>query len=93
MKPRNYRKEVVKVLRDIDFDNLGALKAIIFKIAEAEPRVLVQVIRDGGVYHTVDTLIRARQKIHAIKELRSLTGWSLVDSKNWVEARERELKI
>ncbi|WP_433522936.1 hypothetical protein ACQPZ2_38780 [Nocardia pseudovaccinii] len=43
-------------------------------------------------YDEIDELIRQGKKIHAIKLYRDLTGRSLRDAKDAVEARERHLQ-
>ncbi|MFE9325793.1 hypothetical protein ACIHDR_30160 [Nocardia sp. NPDC052278] len=43
-------------------------------------------------YDEIDELIRQGKKIHAIKLYRNLTGASLRDAKEAVEARERHLQ-
>ncbi|WP_063046734.1 ribosomal protein L7/L12 [Nocardia pseudovaccinii] len=43
-------------------------------------------------YDEIDELIRQGKKIHAIKLYRDLTGASLKDAKDAVEARERHLQ-
>ncbi len=90
---RNYHKEAIKILGDMVWCT-ETCRRIIYNIAQNNPAALVHALVAPIEYPEVERLIRKRDsKIHAIKELRNLSGMSVKDAKDWVENRERELGI
>jgi ribosomal protein L7/L12 len=84
----NYYSQAIQVLADSNTD----FRAIAYEIAKANPKALAQAAeRIKGVDWASQCipLMRAGQKIEAIKLCRSLTGMSLIEAKNAVEAIER----
>lgn len=71
---------------------------IAFNLAKENPRMfcdLAGILKDANKNFNivVDPFIKAGQQIQAIKELRTLTGWGLKESKDYCDDRRTELGI
>ncbi len=73
---------------------------VLLEICKREPQFLIGVINgvageaiDAPWKSTAKDLLRSGKKIHAIKECRAATGWTLKDAKDAVEKLQQEMGL
>lgn len=85
------RDEAVRIVTNVALDrDFHAALNLLLNVAMSNPAALVRANNPNfGRKHfpSVDSLIKAGDRIGAIKEHRSITGVGLRESKDYVEAR------
>lgn len=81
---------VIDILADPDCDH----RKILIEVAKHYPAIIVEVVDHALSWQgEVDRFLRRGEKISAIKLWRTETGDGLRESKDAVEARQRELGL
>jgi hypothetical protein len=78
----NYYARAIDVIIDPETD----FRAMVIEIAKRHPKVVCDVAVFSPWEKQCLPFIHADKKIHAIKLCRELTGWTLTESKEAVEA-------
>lgn len=82
----NYYAEAIKIL--LNEKNIS--KELIYKIAEQSPAAIVKAAKSIGIKIEEDILkeivLKSNTHIEAIKKIREITHWGLLESKNYVES-------
>lgn len=74
---------------DVDYRNL------LIEVAKNNPEEVLRAARGAREvwWDEIDRLLRDNKKINAIKQYRNETGYGLIESKEAVEVRQKELGL
>ncbi|HWT01147.1 MAG TPA: ribosomal protein L7/L12 [Pyrinomonadaceae bacterium] len=78
----NYYAQAISIITDSNTD----FRKLVLEIAKSHPKIIVDAVLKHGWQAEARLLIQAGQKIDAIRLCRNLTGLSLKEAKDAVEA-------